>query len=89
MPMDYPAIDFDEQGQWLIARGNFKGLFFRKIPYIINQKKKKNPIVMPIDIVVFLYFPFFVCWKLKFLYKHRGLFRPPIKIIARLLLLLT
>ena len=65
--MDYPTIDFDEWGQLLIARGNFKGLFFRKIPYIIP--KKKNPIVMPIfpfrspviDIVVFLYFPFFVC----------------------------
>ena len=68
--MDYPTIDFDEWGQLLIARGNFKGLFFRKIPYIINNNnQKKNPIVMPIfpfrspviDIVVFLYFPFFVC----------------------------
>ena len=69
--MDYPATDFDKWGQLLIARGNFKGLFFRKIPYIIIiiKKKKKNPVVMPIfpfqspviDIVVFLYFPFVVC----------------------------
>ena len=70
--MDYPAIDFEKWGQLLITIGNFKGLIFRKIPYIISppppKKRKKNPIVMPIfpfrspviDIVVFLYFPFVV-----------------------------
>ena len=50
MPMDYPAIDFDEQGQLLIARGNF--IFFRKIPYIINQKKKKSNCYAHIPILV-------------------------------------
>jgi len=37
--MDYSATDFDKWGQLLIARGNFKGLFFRKSPYIIIIKK--------------------------------------------------